>query len=128
MRGTTCSAPGKVLLAGGYLILDRPHAGSVLALDARFYSHVELHDFTDAAAVAAGSEAGSVLVEVHSPQFNDSRRYLYRPDTATPLTPLAPPAGGPPPSLWLGLHGPCAAARLDGECAALCCARGLPEP
>ena len=38
----SCSAPGKVLLAGGYLILDRPHAGAVIALDARFHTSVEL--------------------------------------------------------------------------------------
>ena len=71
-----CSAPGKVLLAGGYLILDRPHAGTVLALDARFYSGVEFVYFEDAQAIKA-TETG-LVVEVHSPQFRDSRRYVYR--------------------------------------------------
>ncbi|GKU95847.1 hypothetical protein SLEP1_g9155 [Rubroshorea leprosula] len=32
------SAPGKVLLTGGYLILDRPNAGLVLSTTARFYA------------------------------------------------------------------------------------------
>ena len=39
---TVCSAPGKVLVAGGYLILERPNTGMVLALSARFYSSVRL--------------------------------------------------------------------------------------
>ena len=49
---TYCSAPGKVLLAGGYLILDRPHSGTVLALDARFFSGVELLAFVDDLGIA----------------------------------------------------------------------------
>jgi len=89
--GTTCSAPGKVLLAGGYLILDRPHTGSVLALDARFYSRVELCAFTDAAAGAG------MLIEVQSPQFRDTRRYEYRPGAPEPLAPrLLPGASNVP--------------------------------
>ncbi|GLU05348.1 hypothetical protein SLE2022_224510 [Rubroshorea leprosula] len=35
------SAPGKVLLTGGYLILDRPNAGLVLSTTARFYAIVK---------------------------------------------------------------------------------------
>ena len=30
------SAPAKVLVAGGFLVLERPHTGTVLALDARY--------------------------------------------------------------------------------------------
>ena len=95
MRGTTCSAPGKVLLAGGYLILDRPHSGLVLALDARFYSRVELHEFMDAA--AAKTPATSLLIEVHSPQFDDERRYVYEPTASTPLAPTPRADGAAPP-------------------------------
>ena len=36
------SAPAKVLVAGGFLVLERPHTGTVLALDARFYAAVRL--------------------------------------------------------------------------------------
>ena len=91
----TCSAPGKVLLAGGYLILDRPHAGSVLALDARFYSQVEICTFADAEETA---EPGELLLEVHSPQFCDVRRYLYKPSAPTPLMVLCWPNNAEPPS------------------------------
>lgn len=35
------SAPGKVLMTGGYLILERPNAGIVLSTNARFYAIVK---------------------------------------------------------------------------------------
>lgn len=35
------SAPGKVLIAGGYLVLERPNAGIVLSTSARFYTIVK---------------------------------------------------------------------------------------
>ncbi|CAN4076318.1 unnamed protein product [Withania somnifera] len=35
------SAPGKVLMAGGYLVLERPNAGIVLSTNARFYAIVK---------------------------------------------------------------------------------------
>ncbi|CAN7055875.1 unnamed protein product [Brassica oleracea var. botrytis] len=35
------SAPGKVLMTGGYLILERPNAGLVLSTNARFYAVVK---------------------------------------------------------------------------------------
>ncbi|KAF5477841.1 hypothetical protein F2P56_004454 [Juglans regia] len=39
------SAPGKVLLTGGYLILERPNAGLVLSTNARFFAIVKpLHE------------------------------------------------------------------------------------
>ena len=68
-----CSAPGKVLLAGGYLILDRDHSGTVLALDARFHSSIEIVSFHD----EAMRPATGLMIEVHSPQFRDVRRYMY---------------------------------------------------
>lgn len=41
------SAPGKVLMTGGYLILERPNAGIVLSTNARFYAIVKpLHEET----------------------------------------------------------------------------------
>lgn len=36
----TASAPGKVLLAGGYLVLERPNPGYVIGASARFHSQV----------------------------------------------------------------------------------------
>ncbi|KAM5463692.1 phosphomevalonate kinase [Microsporum ferrugineum] len=38
---TAISAPGKVLLAGGYLVLDRDYTGTVCALDARIHVVVQ---------------------------------------------------------------------------------------
>ncbi|KAM3233225.1 phosphomevalonate kinase, peroxisomal isoform X2 [Capsicum annuum] len=39
------SAPGKVLMTGGYLVLERPNAGIVLSTNARFYGIVKpLHE------------------------------------------------------------------------------------
>ena len=38
--GRVASAPGKVLVAGGYLVLERPNAGLVLSTSARFYAIV----------------------------------------------------------------------------------------
>ncbi|KAF2667381.1 phosphomevalonate kinase [Microthyrium microscopicum] len=65
------SAPGKVLLAGGYLVLDRDYTGLVFGLDARIHVHIRpLHTST-----------GVVLEEiiVKSPQFKDAIwEYGYR--------------------------------------------------
>ncbi|KAL9011231.1 MAG: hypothetical protein Q9173_003905 [Seirophora scorigena] len=73
MRRSTVavSAPGKVLLAGGYLVLDRDHTGLVFGLDARIHVHVQ----------KLPTSPGVVLSEiiVRSPQFNDAEwRYGYR--------------------------------------------------
>jgi phosphomevalonate kinase len=35
------SAPGKVLITGGYLILEQPNSGLVLSTSARFFAIVE---------------------------------------------------------------------------------------
>lgn len=42
LRPTCVSAPGKVLLVGGYLVLDEQYAGLVLSSTARFYSQVDV--------------------------------------------------------------------------------------
>lgn len=65
------SAPGKVLLAGGYLVLDRQHTGLVFGLDARIHVHVQ----------QLPTSPGVLLSEiiVRSPQFLDAEwRYGYR--------------------------------------------------
>ncbi|KAL8870984.1 MAG: hypothetical protein Q9174_003093 [Haloplaca sp. 1 TL-2023] len=65
------SAPGKVLLAGGYLVLDRGYTGLVFGLDARIHVHVQ----------KLPTSPGVVLSEiiVRSPQFKDAEwRYGYR--------------------------------------------------
>ena len=65
------SAPGKVLLAGGYLVLDREYTGLVFGLDARIYVHVQR------LATSPGVDLSEVIVR--SPQFRNAQwRYGYR--------------------------------------------------
>ena len=66
------SAPGKVFLAGGYLVLDRRYQALVFGLDARIHVHVA------PAAEEQGSGVGSGSVVVRSPQFVDAEwRYQW---------------------------------------------------
>ncbi|KFY37899.1 hypothetical protein V495_06876 [Pseudogymnoascus sp. VKM F-4514 (FW-929)] len=60
---TAVSAPGKVLLAGGYLVLDRTYTGLVFGLSARI--HVIVQD-------AVTAEGAEPLIVVKSPQFIDA--------------------------------------------------------
>ncbi|KAH7354947.1 phosphomevalonate kinase-like protein [Rhexocercosporidium sp. MPI-PUGE-AT-0058] len=61
---TAVSAPGKVLLAGGYLVLDRAYTGLVFGLSARI--HVIVHDIE----TSSGVELSEIVVQ--SPQFRDA--------------------------------------------------------
>lgn len=58
---TTVSAPGKVLLAGGYLVLDPKYTGLVFGLSARI--HVVVEDV---------KRSPGTLIVVESPQFRDA--------------------------------------------------------
>jgi len=65
------SAPGKVFLAGGYLVLDRAHTALVFGLNARIHIIVQ----------PIATRNGVVLnqIEVNSPQFDDAVwEYGYR--------------------------------------------------
>ena len=65
------SAPGKVLVAGGYLVLDREHTGLVFGLNARMHVHIQDLPTTP------GLSLSEIIVR--SPQFRDSEwRYGYR--------------------------------------------------
>ncbi|KAG0164849.1 phosphomevalonate kinase [Apophysomyces sp. BC1034] len=57
---TIASAPGKVLLTGGYLVLDQAFSGLVVSTSARFYT-----------AIRPG-QASTGHIEVHSPQFDQA--------------------------------------------------------
>mgnify|MGYP002717611370 FL=1 len=59
---TIVSAPGKVLIAGGYLVLDPAYPGIVLVTNARFYSCV--------------SKRTERTIRVRSPQFQHAE-WLY---------------------------------------------------
>jgi len=61
------SAPGKVLLAGGYLVLDRAHTALVFGLDARIHVHIQ-----------DSARAAKQNIVVVSPQFKHSNwQYSY---------------------------------------------------
>ncbi|KZS98342.1 Phosphomevalonate kinase [Sistotremastrum niveocremeum HHB9708] len=72
MSAVCISAPGKVLIAGGYLVLDPQYPGLVIATSSRF--HV---------VIAEGSaQAESNVIEVHSPQFLNAS-WTYKIDDHT---------------------------------------------
>jgi phosphomevalonate kinase len=61
---TAVSAPGKVFLAGGYLVLDRTYTALVFGLSARI--HVVVSDI----GTSSGVELSEIVVQ--SPQFRDA--------------------------------------------------------
>jgi phosphomevalonate kinase len=65
MSTTVISAPGKVLAAGGYLVLDPAFSGVVISTSSRFYTIVR-----DEPTLAPAT------LRVRSPQFNDAT-WLY---------------------------------------------------
>ncbi|ORY80883.1 ribosomal protein S5 domain 2-type protein [Protomyces lactucae-debilis] len=69
----TCSAPGKVLLAGGYLVLDPVQQGLVLSLSARIYVTVTATQDPKA------SELDDRTIVVTSPQF-ERAIWIYKYD------------------------------------------------
>jgi len=67
---TAISAPGKVLLAGGYLVLDREYSGLVFGLSAR------INVIAQEIKTSEGVHLTEIVVE--SPQFIDAQwRYGY---------------------------------------------------
>ncbi|KAL5116559.1 phosphomevalonate kinase [Pleosporales sp. CAS-2024a] len=71
LKPTAASCPAKVLVAGGYLVLDRKHTALVFSLDARIHTVVEPIE----------TRAGVTISEivVRSPQFNHAIwEYGYR--------------------------------------------------
>eukprot|EP00978_Attheya_sp_CCMP212_P029585 scaffold105567_cov32-Attheya_sp.AAC.1 len=83
----TVSAPGKVLMTGGYLVLEQPNVGLVLAANKRFYTTITARPPLAVDAAAAASPAASptpqgqdapreqVWINVYSPQFE--RNFCY---------------------------------------------------
>ncbi|QDS74372.1 hypothetical protein FKW77_005072 [Venturia effusa] len=70
-QSNAVSAPGKVLLAGGYLVLDREFTGLVFGIDARIHVCIEHLKTTSGVTLEA--------IVVRSPQFNEAVwQYGYR--------------------------------------------------
>lgn len=61
MANTVVSSPGKVLIAGGYLVLDPLFSGLVVSTSSRFYTVVSNHPAQEAN-----------IIRVRSPQFLDA--------------------------------------------------------
>ena len=72
------SAPGKILLAGGYLVLEEANVGVVVAVDKRFYCECRLTR-TISSAVA------TTTVTVESPQFGATWKYQWRDHLLLPV-------------------------------------------
>ena len=75
----TVSAPGKLLLAGGYLVLESPNVGVVIAVNKRFYT---------TAKITRGDNLKDLPITVRSPQFGQNWKYSFNRQDCT-LTPDA---------------------------------------
>ncbi|KAJ7188251.1 phosphomevalonate kinase [Mycena filopes] len=60
MDATIVSSPGKVLIAGGYLVLDQTYTGVVVSTSSRFYTVVQ------------NSSGQDCMITVRSPQFSSA--------------------------------------------------------
>jgi len=67
------TAPGKVLIVGGYLVLQEGIRGYVVSTSSRFHARVEWVPY--AASAAPAPIAGRVRVSVRSPQFGEVWEY-----------------------------------------------------
>ena len=71
MPTTVVSAPGKVLIAGGYLVLEPAYSGLVVGTSSRFYSIVRDADNTTSSSQIEDN-SHKTLINVRSPQFLDA--------------------------------------------------------
>jgi phosphomevalonate kinase len=79
-----CSAPGKVLLAGGYLIVQKQHRGLVISTSSRFYSSIKSLN-------AQPQDSSAIPVRVISPQFSSESQFSLQFDDQTNLITLINP-------------------------------------
>jgi phosphomevalonate kinase len=79
----TVSAPGKALVAGGYLVLTRPNLGVVISATARFYTTVAWIPYEVA---TRSSDTTSIFVD--SPQFHTTFEFSYT-STTNQLTSIS---------------------------------------
>lgn len=72
LSSVVCSAPSKVLLAGGYLVLDRENTGLVFSLDARIHVYVQRAQgrmVDSRASSPIHTQSAATKISVRSPQF-----------------------------------------------------------
>jgi phosphomevalonate kinase len=79
-KKVTVSAPGKILLVGGYLVLEAQNVGLVVAADKRFYTTIEsggaAHEDGGCGSADRATSAATAI-RVDSPQFHCSWEYRY---------------------------------------------------
>jgi hypothetical protein len=84
-RVSTISAPGKVLVAGGYLVLEHPNLGLSVATSSRFFSSVKLAKLGSGTRCCFGPNtrlsAGNMCILIESPQFHSRYTFMYNPKT-----------------------------------------------
>ena len=81
------SAPGKVLIAGGYVVLEHPNLAITISTSSRFYTIIKSKQFTSnllsliKSSIASSSSSSSlhVTIVVDSPQFYTRYIYIYNP-------------------------------------------------
>eukprot|EP00898_Chlorokybus_atmophyticus_P004243 jgi/Chlat1/481/Chrsp103S01087 len=88
-QAAVVSAPGKVLLSGGYLVLERPNAGLVLSTSARFYAIITQAHKPDR---QASPSEGVITVRVESPQLASVTQYALDMDTFSLMPMLVDPS------------------------------------
>ncbi|KAG2388797.1 hypothetical protein C9374_000236 [Naegleria lovaniensis] len=77
-RKTIVSAPGKVLITGGYLVLDPNYSGLVLSTSSRFYTTITESEVYSATTATLNYPLRTPLViELNSPQFHFTTRYEF---------------------------------------------------
>lgn len=75
---TVVSAPGKVLIAGGYLVLDPAYTGIVVSTSSRFYT-----------AISDQQSLKPATIRVQSPQFIEATwLYSVSLDSSVAIEPL----------------------------------------
>ncbi|KAN0022338.1 hypothetical protein ACTFIU_004518 [Dictyostelium citrinum] len=87
MERVVCSAPGKVLVTGGYLVLDKKYDGIVFTIDSRFYTTIEGSLKSTSSTSSTSDNNKETLtssfetleyltdIKVISPQFHSSQTY-----------------------------------------------------
>lgn len=74
---TVVSSPGKVLVVGGYLVLDPAYSGTTISTSSRFYTVIQNDAVTD-----------PNTIRVRSPQFkNATWNYIVKTDAGVVVEP-----------------------------------------
>ena len=76
-RISCISAPGKVLVAGGYLVLEHPNLGISVSTSSRFYTTVKPELLND----KIPSYPCCLTIVINSPQFYEQYVYFYNIET-----------------------------------------------